>query len=404
MAATDMIRGRQTATRTLTNKSGGAVALGDVVVIGDATNDNAFTTTTSAAFNSRMVGVAMEAIASNAAGLVAISGYVPIVVTNASVARDVFLFTHTVAKQAAGNATRSAGAFGQVLETGTSPEAIIWGMPDSTAAAGGSVATDAIWDAAGDLALGTGANTAARLAIGANATVLTSNGTTASWAAPAAATLPGWVSAFVGTTTADNFYWDGNDLAGFTEQTVTGSTAWTEGQNLVSAIPTNQTSGDVSAQLIAHSFSTGDAWVLAVNAAAIASSSAGTTTGNRSLGIIFTDGTTTTSNCVAGHIQVSNDATSVLLVGRHGTLTAITTAPWVSIDQGDTVGGWLYIKLIYSAADTFQLLFSSNGVSYSAFGEADISKAMTPTHVGLMCWMENPGSAVMTFGPLKKVA
>lgn len=167
MAATDMIRGRQTATRTLTNKSGGAVAVGDVVVIGDGTNDNAFTTTTTASFNARMVGVAMEAIANNAAGLVAISGYVPIVVTNASVARDVFLFTHTVAKQAAGNATRSAGAFGQVLETGTSPEAIIWGMPDVTPAAGGSVATDAIWDAAGDGVFGTGANTAARIAMGA---------------------------------------------------------------------------------------------------------------------------------------------------------------------------------------------------------------------------------------------
>jgi hypothetical protein len=34
--------------------------------------------------------------------------------------------------------------------------------------AGGSVATDAIWDAAGDLAVGSGANTAARLAIGAS--------------------------------------------------------------------------------------------------------------------------------------------------------------------------------------------------------------------------------------------
>jgi hypothetical protein len=56
------------------------------------------------------------------------------------------------------------------------------------AGGGGSVATDAIWDAAGDLAVGSGANTAARLAIGANTTVLTSNGTTATWAAPAALT------------------------------------------------------------------------------------------------------------------------------------------------------------------------------------------------------------------------
>jgi hypothetical protein len=49
---------------------------------------------------------------------------------------------------------------------------------------GGDVATDTIWDAAGDLAIGTGADTAARLAIGTNGQVLTSNGTTATWAAP----------------------------------------------------------------------------------------------------------------------------------------------------------------------------------------------------------------------------
>ena len=39
----------------------------------------------------------------------------------------------------------------------------------------------------GDLIIGTGVNTASRLAIGANNTVLTSNGTTATWASPAAA-------------------------------------------------------------------------------------------------------------------------------------------------------------------------------------------------------------------------
>jgi hypothetical protein len=40
---------------------------------------------------------------------------------------------------------------------------------------GGSVATDAIWDAKGDLAGGTGANTAARLPVGTNGQVLTAD-------------------------------------------------------------------------------------------------------------------------------------------------------------------------------------------------------------------------------------
>lgn len=49
---------------------------------------------------------------------------------------------------------------------------------------GGGVATDTIWNAAGDLAVGTGSDTAARLGIGSNGTVLTSNGTTAAWVSP----------------------------------------------------------------------------------------------------------------------------------------------------------------------------------------------------------------------------
>jgi hypothetical protein len=53
---------------------------------------------------------------------------------------------------------------------------------------GGDVATDVIWDAKGDLAVGTGADTAVRVAVGANGEVLTADSTEASgvkWAAVA---------------------------------------------------------------------------------------------------------------------------------------------------------------------------------------------------------------------------
>lgn len=54
-----------------------------------------------------------------------------------------------------------------------------------SAGVSGSVATDAIWDAAGDLAVGTGANTAARLAIGAtNGMVLQRVSGAVAWAFP----------------------------------------------------------------------------------------------------------------------------------------------------------------------------------------------------------------------------
>jgi hypothetical protein len=56
------------------------------------------------------------------------------------------------------------------------------------AAPGGDVANDAIWDAAGDLAVGTGANTAAKLTMGSALQVLRVNaaGTALEWAAAAA--------------------------------------------------------------------------------------------------------------------------------------------------------------------------------------------------------------------------
>ena len=56
----------------------------------------------------------------------------------------------------------------------------------------GSVATDAIWDAKGDLAGGTGANTAARLAVGADDTILMAD--------TAQATGLKWVASATGST------------------------------------------------------------------------------------------------------------------------------------------------------------------------------------------------------------
>lgn len=58
-----------------------------------------------------------------------------------------------------------------------------WTLLGDGGGGGGAVATDAIWDAAGDLAVGSGANTAVRLAKGNNGDVLTISGGSVAWGA-----------------------------------------------------------------------------------------------------------------------------------------------------------------------------------------------------------------------------
>ncbi len=129
--ANDLLRGRQTAA-PLTNKSGGGVVAGDVVILGSATASS-FITTTSAAQIADVVGVALETIADNATGRVCLVGYVPLINLASSASLGDYIRTHTVAKQAQRFATGGPGDFGQVLGTGTTPAAIIWGRPDQGA-------------------------------------------------------------------------------------------------------------------------------------------------------------------------------------------------------------------------------------------------------------------------------
>jgi len=122
----------------LTNKSGGSVVQGDVVIV-DTANASAFTTTTTSAYVSGRVGVVLEpnGIANNASGMIAFSGYVPIINLSATGTIGDSVKTHTVAKQGIRHAApQVAGDFAQVLGTTATPAALLFGTVQLGSSAG----------------------------------------------------------------------------------------------------------------------------------------------------------------------------------------------------------------------------------------------------------------------------
>jgi hypothetical protein len=97
----------------------------------------------------------------------------------------------------------SVGSNGQVLTAdSTQSSGIKW----ATASGGGLVAGDIIWDAKGDLAVGTGADTASRLAVGSNGQILMADSTQSSGIK--------WAAAPGGALVAGDTIWDAKgDLA-----------------------------------------------------------------------------------------------------------------------------------------------------------------------------------------------
>lgn len=150
----------------LTNKSGGALVQGDVVVL-DNTNAKGFTTTTTAGLSTRGLGVILEpnGIANNSTGMVAVGGWVPKVNLNTAATIGQFIKTHTVAGQGTPHsAPRVEGSFAVALQASATPESILFGSPDGPASATGDFSSNTATSVDSEIVLfsGTGGKTGKR--------------------------------------------------------------------------------------------------------------------------------------------------------------------------------------------------------------------------------------------------
>ena len=110
-----------------------------------------------------------------------------------------------VAQQAAPYIPRGSFLPNQIGNSGKYLKTVNGDVQWADVAGGGDVSADEIWDAKGDLAVGTGADTAARLAVGTNGQVLTADSSTATglkWASAGGSGITRSVNVISTATTA----------------------------------------------------------------------------------------------------------------------------------------------------------------------------------------------------------
>ncbi len=195
----------------------------------------------------------------------------------------------------------------------------------------------------------------------------------------------------------DDVLWAGSNYAtDFTQVTVSGSQTVIEVNGLLSVVFSGQTSGDWNPALKAHTFSIGDSFAVPIQVMINDGSL-------MSAGIIFTDGTASSSNGIVAHLQhnVNEDFWRTYL--RHGTLTAMST---VSTQRNVPHGlGTFWLRLTYQAANSFRKEYSADGFTWSTLGISDESKTMTPTHFGVGWTMDGDSNdGLVSFGPIQKLA
>lgn len=127
----------------LTNKSGGTLTYGAVVVL-DNTNANGFTTTTTAGLSTRGIGVVFDVagIANNATGAVAMAGWVPQINLDGAATIGQFVKSSTVAGQGTPHSSPQVeGDFAVALNSGTTPPAVLFGSANGPLGGGTGTVT-----------------------------------------------------------------------------------------------------------------------------------------------------------------------------------------------------------------------------------------------------------------------
>lgn len=192
---------------------------------------------------------------------------------------------------------------------------------------------------------------------------------------------PGWVRYLdhrlpSETAHADDDFFTGDSSADYTEVAASGSATWTYGTlGVLSCHFINQSNLDWAAALKA----------LTPNSAPVTIESRVTPmtldNGFIAVGIGFADGVLTSSTMQAAVLGSAGTGTLGRLAPTDG--GTITNSDWLTHDIPNTfVGGSIYMRVVWEGSNTFSWSVSPDGVSWTSFGDADVTPTLTPTHFG----------------------
>lgn len=186
--------------------------------------------------------------------------------------------------------------------------------------------------------------------------------------------------------TAYDDEFDGSSTATWNEVTPTGTASWTQARGVLSVIYDAQASADFAAYLTSIDGLSYPLYIIT------AVRSLGNATNYQMVGLAFSSGVTSASTCTIIHYQNTERVER-----RYGTWGALASAQTAyNLNQKTP---WLFLRLDWTATNTFQGWISSDGVSWTSLGVA-YSQTLTPTHYGLAVstWgIDHTFSPVATF-------
>ncbi len=193
---------------------------------------------------------------------------------------------------------------------------------------------------------------------------------------------PDWVHYLNGrlpdeTANTDDDFFIGTTKTGWTESTVTGTVVWTQDRGVMSVKAHSGATGDATTQLKAITAS-GPPYTIEV-----AVNMLDYNADFHSIGVCFTDGTGSGANAVQGRLATRANGIDQIQAYT-GTLTNTDATSRALNTLGGPHGFLTYIRLVNTAANTWAVNFSHDGVSWTDLVTAPWSFTMTPTHYGLI--------------------